>query len=174
MTATTIFEVNGYKLDRFIDGDQIVKDTQLNMLDLNDGFLNQAGLAAYYGMMSARALGQAASMKLRRDVVTAKISQQLRGEADSNSKAKLTEAALAEKVDKDPRVQAIREAYNQSCVIEAELKAAVDAIKNRRDMLIQLGAHAREEMKGTLRMSMTPGVSDRGAELKAKLAKARA
>lgn len=170
---TTKYTIHGVEIDRFIAADDIIKDTSLNSMDLNDAFLNQAGLAAFYGSMYARAMGQAARLKLRRDVTYAKVSEKLR-EEHRLANNKITESQLTALVEKDPRSQAISEVYIAAMEIEQELRGAVEAIKNRRDMVIQLGATSREESKGTLRMTMTKGISDRSEELKAKLARSKA
>lgn len=169
----TIEEVGRYKVDTFIDPDKLVSDAVLEGANINDTFITQSGLMAYYGMLAARAAGQAARFKLRRDAVKAKVASAFRtAAADGNGK--MTENALSEKVEKDPRVLEILEAYALAIQVEAETKAAVEALRHRKDMIVQLGVAERDEQKGELRMKIVSGVTSRGAELKAKLAKSKA
>jgi t-SNARE complex subunit (syntaxin) len=164
MTDTT-FKVDGVTIDRFVDGEKMAEDTNLHDTDLNDAFLNQAGLAAFYNTMAARAEHQAQQMKLRRDVYIAEVSQKFRTQFE-DAKPKLTEASLEEKISLEPRVRAWRKVCLECDLIVGELKAVVQAIKDRRDMVIQLGANSREEMKGTLRMTATSAASKRGQDIK--------
>lgn len=161
---------SGVTLDSFVDPAKLVADLALNEVDLNDAFLNQAGLYAYYGVLAARAAAQAASTKLLRDVTEAKVSQEVRSRA-LDDKEKVTEAVISERVTLDPRTKAVNKAYIRATEIEGELKSAAEAMRQRRDMVIQLGASSREEAKGTARMSLNTGVTDRASELKSRLAK---
>lgn len=162
---------HGLTIDRFIDAEKLAEDMKLDETDLNDAFLTQAGLAAYYGVLHARASAQLANVKLIRDTTEAKVANELRDRANE-AKEKLTEAAIERNLLLDPRVQAVGKAYALAIQIEGETRAAVDAMKQRRDMVVQLGAASREEAKGSVRMAIAgSGVSDRAAELKARLSK---
>jgi hypothetical protein len=167
-----IEKVGRYEIDRFMTGEEVSRDTDLSDTSLNDGFLNQAGLAAYYGSAYAKASRQLADLKLKRDLTFAKVSSTFRENAAS-SNTKITEAGLAEKVQQDPRVLEVISAYNLAIEVEAETKAIVDSVRQRRDMLVQLGSFERDEAKGELRMKMTSGVSNRANDIKSKLAKPR-
>lgn len=147
----TMFTVGGYELDRFIDAEVIQKDTSLEGVVVNDAFVNQSGLVSYYGSIAAKAMAQTAKTKLTRDAILARVSQTYRDEAAAEGK-KITEKALEELVSKDTTAIRIRKAYIEAQAIEDECKAALEAIKHRRDMLIQIGANQREEMKGDARL----------------------
>lgn len=162
---------HGLTIDHFIDPDKLAADVKLNETDLNDAFLTQAGLAAYYGVLAARAAGQLIAIKVVRDTKEAEVASEIRARA-ADKGAKVTEASIREELDQDPRVIAVNKAYALATQIDGETKAAVDAIRQRRDMLIQLGASSREEAKGAVRLNVsTDTVSDRAAELKSRLAK---
>jgi hypothetical protein len=162
---------HGLTIDRFIDADKLAADMKLDETDLNDGFLTQAGLVAYYGVLAARAAAQLVSVKVVRDTTEAKVANELRERA-ADLKEKITEASIERNLWLDPRVIAVHKAYALAIQIEGETRAATDAMKARRDMLIQLGAASREEAKGSVRMSVTStAVSDRASELKARLSR---
>lgn len=162
---------HGLTIDHLIDPVKLAEDVSLKETELNDAFLNQAGLAAYYGVLAARGAAQVITIKVIRDTTEAKVATEIRTLANEKGE-KVTEGVIKERLDKDPRVIAVNNAYALAIRIEGETKAAVDAIRQRKDMVVQLGAAAREEAKGTLRMSASSEkVSDRAEELKRKLAR---
>jgi hypothetical protein len=169
--SDTILKVGPYKVDQFVSAEQLAADTNLNGADLNDSFLNQSGLMAFYSTLLAKAGYQTGEFKLKRDVQMAIVSKEFRENPPSDKK--LTESALSELVLTDKRVQAVKAAYLRAEEVEAVIKGAVEALRHRKDMVVQLGAASREEAKGAVRMKMTSDTSDRSSALKAKLAKAK-
>lgn len=165
---TTKIKVGGITIDTLIDPDKFETDITVDGMMINDAFINQAGLTAYYGALLASAGEQSSKMKVLRDATIAKVGQEIR-EAAAAEKRKVTEASIGEEVTLDPRVQAIRLAYDAANRVESECYAAIEALKSRRDMLIQMGASAREEKKGDIRIKTTEHVSARGEEMKARL-----
>lgn len=171
--SETIEKFHGLSIDHYIDVDKLAADLKLDEVDLNDAWLTQAGLAAYYGVLAARAASQVINVKIVRDAKEAEVAGEIRARFASNGQ-KVTEAAIKEELDQDLRVIAVNRAYALAISIEGETKAAVEAFRQRRDMLVQLGANSREEVKGSMRMSMTgDAVSDRAEELKKRLARAK-
>ncbi|MCR9222906.1 MAG: hypothetical protein NXH70_02455 [Hyphomonas sp.] len=166
MSDTTI-KVGPYEVEQFVSDDDLVTDTNLNDTDLNDAFLNQSGLVAYYSTLLAKAAYQSGEFKLKRDVQIARVSKQYRENPPSDKK--LTESAIAELVEDDKRVQSIKAAYLRACEVEAVMKGAVESLRHRKDMIVQLGAASREEAKGAVRMKMTSETSDRSSALKSRL-----
>jgi len=124
---------------------------------------------SYYGALAARAAGQAGRFKVYRDAVEAKIATSHR-QAAAQTDAKITEAIIAERVNKDPRVVEIRNAYERAKEVEAELKAMAEGIRHRKDMIVQLGVSEREDSKGATRMKLSSGTEDRGQRIKKRLA----
>jgi len=170
MSDTTL-KVGPYKVEQFVSAEQLSADTNINGAELNDLFLNQSGLVAYYSVLLAKAAYQSGEFKLKRDVQMANVSSEYRENPPSDKK--LTESALSELVLKDKRVQAVKAAYLRAEEVEAVLKGAVDALRHRKDMIVQLGAASREEAKGQVRMKMTSDTSDRSSALKERLSKAK-
>lgn len=163
----TVLAVGPFKVEQFVEADQFTVDTNLNDTDLNDAFLNQSGLMAYYGVLLSRASYQTAEFKQKRDITIAKVSSEYRDNPPSDKK--LTEKALDELVQQHPNVKAVVKAYNKAGEVEAVLKAGVEALRHRKDMIVQLGAASREEAKGAVRMKMSSETSDRGSALKDRL-----
>lgn len=127
------------------------EDVAFNEHNLNESFMNQAAHVAYYSVIAHRSAEAHEKAKAKLDLVEAMIDNELRNEAIDKGE-KVTEALLAKKIKLDTRYQAA-----QYAVIEARTKAgitkdAMEAFRHKRDMLIQVGADQREEMKGELRM----------------------
>jgi predicted CoA-binding protein len=70
----------------------------------------------------------------------------------ANAGSKITEKSVEAEVKLHPEYIKVVVAYNEADAMLDMIKAALEAFKQRRDMLIQLGASQREEMKGELRM----------------------
>lgn len=167
--SSNIVKVGRYDVDTYVDLEAFRTDVKLDGSDLNDNFLTQAGMMSYYGTLAARASGQAGRFKVYRDAVEAKIATAHR-QAATKADQKITEAIITERVNKDPRVVEIREAYERAKEVEAELKAMAEGIRHRKDMIVQLGVSEREDAKGTARMKLSSGTEDRGQRIKKRLA----
>lgn len=159
-TATQPKKVSSpLQLQHYIDMDQFKRDTSVSEARLDNCMMEQSGLRAHHGYMAANAEAQHSRLKLRFDVVEAALYDKHR-KAILDSGEKATEKMVENAVRKD---EAWVKAKN--AVIEAELivnvaKACVEALKDRRDMIIQLGADRREEGKGQARI-MAQAAADR-------------
>lgn len=102
---------------------------------------------AHYGIALSQASKQVDSLKMLLETAEATVYRKLRDQANED-KEKVTEAQLDKSVARHPRVLSIKKALNEAKQIEANAKTAVEAFRHRRDMLIQQGLLAREEMKG--------------------------
>lgn len=138
-------------LDFEIDVGQFRKDISVSETNLDNCMMEQAGLIAYYIEKAARAEAQAQRTKVQVEIGEAKLFDQHR-KALAATAEKVTEKMVESAVRLDPKYGAI-----QNRLIEAESRAAiakgcVEALKQRRDMIIQLGADRREEGKGAVRI----------------------
>lgn len=168
MTDIDSAEPEEFPVRNFVDPDELAADIDLNGVEINSAFIDQTSLCVLYGSKAALASRQSSMLKITRDAVIAKVAQQLRDEAVAN-KEKLTEKALEERVTLNKKVLRARHRYTIAVQVEEEAKAALEAIRHRRDMLIQLGAQAREESKGGLVLKSQTSTSVRGESLKEKL-----
>jgi hypothetical protein len=143
--------VKAAELDFYIDVDEFRRDTAISEVNLDDQMMKQAGLRAYYGAQAARAEAQAGRVKARFEVVEATLYNHHRKELNKSAE-KVTEKAIENAVKLDPRwIKA------KNTVIEAESIASINkslvfSLQDRRDMIIQLGADRRDEMKGAARV----------------------
>lgn len=137
------------KIRQFIESEALRKDTSVNPLDLSDAMMQQASLFSHYGELAAKASRQVDDVKLLLENTEAAVYRNLRDEFAKNGE-KVTEAQLEKLVTRHDKVITTKKALNEAKQIEAVAKAAVEALRQRKDMLVQLGAHEREEMKGEL------------------------
>lgn len=134
------------EVKQYINPEQFKKDVSVNMVDLTNAFIQQPALAAYYGMQLAKADEQMGNFKMIMDVTEAKLGTIHRRAiiAEGN---KPTELMIAERVNGDKRFIAARKNYNEAKGVFEMLRAATEAFRHRRDMLIQLGTNERQERK---------------------------
>lgn len=138
-------------LQHYVDVDQFRADTRVTEANLDQCMIEQSGLRAYYGAIAARAEAQAARVKAKFEVVEATLYDHHR-KALAATGEKVTEKMVENAVKLDPRwIKA------KNTVIEAETiatinKSLVESLRDRKDMLVQLGADRREELKGSLRI----------------------
>lgn len=135
----------------YIDPAEFQLQTAINPSNLDDAFVKQNSLRAYYGTQAAFAEGAASRAKARFEVSEADLYDTHRRRLSALSE-KVTEKMVENAVKTDPRWI---EAKNE--MIDAETTASLNkamaaSLMDRRDMLIQLGADRRDEMKGQMRM----------------------
>jgi hypothetical protein len=143
-------------LQFFIDVEQFRDDTRVSENNLDNCLMQQAGQFAMYAASYARAEAQHLRLKARFEVIEAQLYDQHRkGLIAAGEKA--TEKQVENAVRQDPKWL-----KNRNVVIEAETiasinKGCVESLKQRRDMIIQLGADRREEGKGQVRIMAQEG-----------------
>lgn len=136
-----------FEVKMFIDTFQFKKDVSYSTADLSGAMADQASLFAHYGEQAARAARQVDDLELLLENAEAKVYRMLR-DAAAKAGEKITEAMLEKSVSVHPRVVQFKRALNEAKQIEATAKIYVEAFRSRKDMLIQMGAQAREEYKG--------------------------
>ena len=144
----------------YINPVKFKEDIAINILDLDNAFVNQAALAAYYGIQCAKANEQVDNLKLVMDVREAQIGHEIR-RALIDEGTKPTEALINAGVMVNKQYIKARRAHNEARTNLEMLKAAVEAFRQRRDMLSQLGNNERQEKRGELFIRDFAGQSDR-------------
>lgn len=130
---------------------QLQKDLAFNEHNLDDAFMSQSGMFAHYSGVAHRAARRHDQLSQQVKLVEAKLDQEIRQEASSSGE-KLTEAAIKNRILLDPRHRKITERMLDAKAVAGMTKDACESFKQRRDMLIQIGANVREEHKGEMRM----------------------
>jgi hypothetical protein len=133
-----------------LDHERFHRDVAIDGNDLNRGFLEHAGLFAYYASAHVKAMRAEGQAKIRVELTESKVGKALREKALADG-TKMTEKQLEELVSLDAEVIKARLAYVNAKATTQLAQHAVEAFRQRRDMLIQIGASAREELKGDVR-----------------------
>lgn len=138
-------------LNYYVDVDQFRRDTRVTEATLDSAMFEQSGLRAYYGTMAANAEAQAARMKAKFEVVEATLYDHHRKQMAASGE-KTTEKMVENAVRLDPRWINAKNLLIESETIASINKCLVESLKDRRDMIIQLGADRRDEYKGAARV----------------------
>lgn len=152
--ATTVAGLNHY-----VDINQFRTDTKVTEATLDVCMIEQNGLRAYYGVQAANAEAQASRLDARFDVVEATLYDQHRKELAASGE-KTTEKMIDAVVKMDPRWLKGKNLVIEADTIAAINKSLVESLKDRRDMIIQLGADRRDEYKGAARVLEQKNASD--------------
>lgn len=140
------------QLEFFVDVNQFNRDTKLTEATLDTAMMEQASLRAFYGSQAANAEAQHSRLKVRFDVLEAKLYDEHRKTLAAGGE-KVTEKMVENAVKLDPRWSKAKNAVIEAETIASINKSLVISLADRRDMMIQLGADRREEYKGQLRIT---------------------
>ena len=132
-----------------IDPEKLMGDVKIDG-DLNGSMMEQASLFVHYGVLQANALRQVHDIELLLEVKKSQVAKAMRDALVAQEK-KPVEAAITKDVELHPDVVHLTRALNEAKLILDLGKVGVEAFKQRRDMLVQLGANGREERKGEVR-----------------------
>lgn len=149
MTEDTKSKPRTFKVQNFIDADQLSKDISFSPVDLTSAMVEQSALVVHYGTLLAKSQRQTEDLKLVLENAEARVYRQLRDKA-AETGTKMTEAQLEKEVILSETVLALKKALSEARQIEATAKIAVDAFRGRRDMLTSMGLMAREELRGEM------------------------
>ena len=158
------------QLQFFVDVNQFNRDTKLTEATLDQAMMEQAGLRAFYGSQAAQAEGQHARLKVRFDVLEAKLYDEHRKSLAAGGE-KVTEKMVENAVKLDARWSKAKNAVIEAETIASVNKALSVSLADRRDMMIQLGADRREEFKGAARVLAAQDERDSMAQRAADAAK---
>lgn len=140
-------------LDFHIDVGKFREETAVSDTRLDQCMIEQNSLRAYYGEQAARSEAQASRIKLRFEVVEATLYDKHR-KALALAAEKVTEKTIETAVKLDPAWSRARNLLIEADTIAAINKSLVESLKDRKDMIVQLGADRREEGKGQVRTMM--------------------
>jgi uncharacterized protein YifN (PemK superfamily) len=126
-------------------------DMSINDADLSDSMKRQAPLYTHYAMLTAQAQRQMDRAKIQTELTESKVHDRLT-RAAKESGEKVVEAAIAKQILRDPEYLKAHIRYADAKMVYTLAKESLEAMKQRRDMLVQIGVAAREEMKGDLRL----------------------
>jgi hypothetical protein len=138
------------QLQFYIDVDKFRVDTRVTDVNLDQCMIEQNGHRAFYGAQAARAEAQASRLKARFEVIEATLFDRHR-KALALIGEKTTEKMIDGAVKLDPLWLKAKNLVIEGETVASINKAMVESLKDRRDMIIQLGADRRDEYKGQAR-----------------------
>jgi hypothetical protein len=130
---------------------QMMKDAKIIDAGFDDACRNQAALFAFYAEQSRVASKKELDLKLRIETQEGIAYEKLRNKYEGEGK-KVTEKALDQELSRDPDLIKLRMRYNEVKTDAQMLRDFMEAMKQKRDMLIHLGLNRRDEKKGELRI----------------------
>lgn len=153
----------------FIDVEKFNDETKVSEVNLDNCMMQQASLRASYGANSARAEAQADRTKIQVEIAEAKLYDKHRKLLLADPTIKVTEKMVENAVRLDEAYGRIHNRLIEAESIAALNKHIVESLKDRRDMIIQLGADRRDEYKGQARIMAK---EDERADLQARALRA--
>lgn len=145
-------------LQFFTDPSKFTATTSISDNDLDKCMIEQNGLRSFYGTEAARAERQAARIKVKFEILEATLYEEHRRLAAEEGE-KVTEKALENRVKSDPRWGKGKLMVIDAAGISDINRALVESLRDRKDMLVQLGADRRDEMKGQARVMGAAGIA---------------
>lgn len=132
---------------------QMLKDVEFSPENLDSAYVEQASLFAYYAEQSRLASKKMDNFKLRINTIEAELDKECRDVAITSG-VKITEKAIEQSVTRDEKYIKSVMAYNDAKATHQMLRDILEAFKQRKDMLIQIGLTRRDELKaGSLRVN---------------------
>ena len=142
------------EVKRFVTAEQLRDDTSFTEAGLNEAMLEQASMMSYYGSIAGEAQYQVDRFKQLLEIEEARLAKDIRDEADFENK-KLTEKQLEQQLTLKPSIINARKAVNESKQVYETIRNMLEALKQRKDMIIQFGVRHRLELETQGRITMS-------------------
>lgn len=146
-----------FVVHKYVDAAQLKRDLAINPSEVGNAMLEHASRTIEYGVKLAQAGKQADTVKMLLEAVEAKVDKSIRN-THAAAGAKVTESAIEKEMRLHPKVIAYRKLLNEARQIETLAKSAVDAFRQRKDMLVSFGMLQREEMRGEVSVNRRQAV----------------
>jgi hypothetical protein len=134
-------------MKEFIDSTTVSEDLHFTAENIDTALIEQAALYAFYAEQAYNADVQASKAKVSLELLESKVDKEIRDDAAASG-AKLTEKSIATQMDGDERIIKKKLDYNASKAHASYCRDILEAFRQRRDMVIQIGVSNREERKG--------------------------
>lgn len=146
-TTLTVVRTPAFVVKRFVNAAQVKADLAINPSDVSNAMLEHASRFIEYGTYLSQASKQVNDLTMVFEAAEGRIYKRIRNEF-ATAGDKITEAQLEKLVRVDGTVIGYRRLLNEAKQVESLAKSAVDAFRQRKDMLVSYGMMQREEMKG--------------------------
>ena len=138
-------------LKDYVDADQLKRDVNFDLADLDNAIRLHAGLFVHYSDLARRAKHQFEKMKVTVDVLESRLYA-IHKEAMVAAGTKPTEKAVEAAVASDPRWYTAKTKLIDAQAISNFANDAREAFSQRKDMLVQVSVDRRVEQQGELRI----------------------
>lgn len=138
-------------LNDYVDADQLKRDVNFDVADLDSAICQHAGLFVHYSDLARRARQQWEKMKVTVEVLESRLYA-IHKESMLAAGIKPTEAAVSAAVNSDPRWYAGKMKLIDAQAISNFANDAREAFSQRKDMLVQVSVDRRVEHQGELRI----------------------
>lgn len=139
----------GYGDSGFVQ--QMMKDAKIADASFEEACRSQAGLFAFYAEQSRIASKKELDLKLRIETQEGIAYEKLRNKYEKEGK-KITEKALDQELSRDPELIKLRMRHNEVKTDAQMLRDFLEALRQKRDMLVHIGLSRRDEKRGELRI----------------------
>lgn len=158
-----------FKVTSFIEPERANKDVQINSAAISEAFYDQASLFLHYATLEARAAHQVDKCKQLLKIVEARVDKMIRDEAAEDGK-KLTESMIDKEIQRHPKIVDMTKSLNEARMQLSLVEGVVEAMRHRRDMLVQIGANTRIEMQGEMRLAISDAKKEADAAQRDRVA----
>ena len=133
---------------QFISIEQVTKDTTINPNNVENELLGLSSIFARYGLLVAKARIQRDGFKSRRNLLAAQLEKNIRDKAAVDEE-KFTNPQVASRVTGDRRMVDAELSLNEAAAVLAACTEARDAVKVKRDMLVQINKNNQTGMRAS-------------------------
>lgn len=134
-----------------INPGEATRDASVDPLDISNEMIQQSGLYLKYALKHQKALTAESNAKMKLEITQSAVDMKIREDAVTSGE-KLTEKKIEAMTTTNPRVINAQKEYNDAKAAVVLCKDILEALKQKKDMIIQIGVREREEMKGEARV----------------------
>jgi len=134
---------------KFPTAEEIAEDVGFTEAQLDDNMVNQPSLVAHYGRLLAEAQYDSDYAKQMMEIAESKVAHKLREEANDEGK-KISEAQINSTLPTVTSVVKARMTYNRAKSNHEAMKTTFEALRHKKDMMVQIGVNRRTEIEGKI------------------------
>lgn len=153
----------------FTTAAEIAQATRIDPTDVDNSLIRIAAQFARFSVLAAQARLQKDTFASRLELLEAKLDKAYRDEA-AKKEEKTTEAKISQQIRRNEKYIEVNLQLNEAKAVQTVIEGAVEAIKLKRDSLVQLNKNAQAEWDMTT-TRVPKGVSTE--DLKVRLAEVR-
>lgn len=133
----------------FPTAEQVTDDVNFTETELYDEMVRQPSLVAHYGRLVAEAQFNMDKSKQLLEITESRCAQEMRDEAADEGR-KITESQINSNLPNDAKVMKKRMEYSRAKADHEALKVALEALRHKKDMMIQINVGQRTEMENKI------------------------